>query len=90
MNLLKKLFIAVIIFSIIITPISSLAYTDSSYIWSNFDSLSSVSSSSDNSIKDAKLDLACESAILIDQSTGKILYEQNSHEQLRPASVTKL
>ena len=90
MNLLKKLFIAVIIFSIIITPISSLAYTDSSYIWSNFDSLSSVSSSSDNSIKDAKLDLACESAILIDQSTGKILYEQNSHEQLRPASVTKV
>ncbi len=90
MNLLKKLFIAVIIFSIIITPISSLAYTNSSYIWSNFDSLSSVSSSSDNSIKDAKLDLACESAILIDQSTGKILYEQNSHEQLRPASVTKV
>ena len=90
MNLLKKLFIAVIIFSIIITPISSLAYTDSSYIWSNFDSLSSVSSSSDNLIKDAKLDLACESAILIDQSTGKILYEQNSHEQLRPASVTKV
>ena len=90
MNLLKKLFIAVIIFSIIITPISSLAYTDSSYIWSNFDSLSSVSSSSDNSIKDTKLDLACESAILIDQSTGKVLYEQNSHEQLRPASVTKV
>ena len=90
MNLLKKLFIAVIIFSIIITPISSLSYTDSSYIWSNFDSLSSVSSSSDNLIKETKLDLACESAILIDQSTGKVLYEQNSHEQLRPASVTKV
>lgn len=90
MNLFKKLFIAVIIFSIIITPISSLSYTDSSYIWSNFDSLSSVSSSSDNLIKETKLDLACESAILIDQSTGKILYEQNSHEQLRPASVTKV
>lgn len=90
MNLFEKLFIAVIIFSMIITPIFSLAYTDSSYIWSNFDSLSSVSSSSDNSIKETKLDLACESAILIDQSTGKVLYEQNSHEQLRPASVTKV
>ena len=29
-------------------------------------------------------------AILIDQKTGNILYEHNSHEQLRPASVTKV
>ncbi|SCY99035.1 D-alanyl-D-alanine carboxypeptidase family protein [Alkaliphilus peptidifermentans] len=30
------------------------------------------------------------SAILIDQSTGKILYEKNIHEALPPASVTKI
>ena len=30
------------------------------------------------------------SGILMDQKTGKILYEYNSHEQLRPASVTKV
>ncbi len=30
------------------------------------------------------------SAILMDQKTGKILYDYNSHEQLRPASVTKI
>lgn len=36
------------------------------------------------------LNLTCGSAILIEQSTGKILYEHNSHEQLRPASVTKV
>ncbi len=30
------------------------------------------------------------SAILMDQKTGSILYEYNSHEQLRPASVTKV
>ena len=32
----------------------------------------------------------CESAILIEQHTGQILYSYNCHEQLRPASVTKL
>lgn len=36
------------------------------------------------------LNLTCGGAILIEQSTGKILYEHNSHEQLRPASVTKI
>jgi len=36
------------------------------------------------------LELESESAILIEQNTGKILYEHNSHEQLRPASVTKV
>lgn len=36
------------------------------------------------------LNIESESAILIEQSTGKILYEKNSHQQLRPASVTKV
>lgn len=37
-------------------------------------------------------DLALESggAILIEQKTGQVLYEHNMHEQLRPASVTKV
>ena len=30
------------------------------------------------------------SAILIETSTGKILYENNSHEKLAPASMTKM
>ena len=29
-------------------------------------------------------------AILIEQESGTVLYEHNSHEQLRPASVTKV
>lgn len=37
-----------------------------------------------------ELDLDCESAILIEQNSGQVLYEKNAHEQLRPASVTKL
>lgn len=30
------------------------------------------------------------SALLMEMSTGKILYEKNSHEQLPPASMTKV
>ena len=37
-----------------------------------------------------ELNLDCESAILIEQNSGQVLYEKNCHEQLRPASVTKL
>jgi D-alanyl-D-alanine carboxypeptidase (penicillin-binding protein 5/6) len=35
-------------------------------------------------------DLKSKSAILMDASTGKVLYEKNSHEELPPASVTKV
>ncbi len=40
----------------------------------------------------AETDLApnAKSAILIEASTGKILYEKNSHEKLAPASMTKM
>ena len=41
-------------------------------------------------VKTDELNLQCESAILIEQNSGQVLYEKNSHEQLRPASVTKL
>lgn len=36
------------------------------------------------------LNLESPSAILIEQSTGQVLYEHNAHEALRPASVTKV
>ena len=39
---------------------------------------------------DNSLNLESASAILIEQSSGKILYAHNIHEQLRPASVTKV
>jgi len=38
----------------------------------------------------ASLDLACKSAILMDATTGTVLYEQNADEALPPASVTKI
>ena len=41
--------------------------------------------SDDNSLK-----LESGSAVLIDESTGNVLYSHNAHEKLRPASVTKV
>ena len=38
----------------------------------------------------AQLDVAGKSAVLIDVATGTVLYEQNAHEPLAPASVTKV
>ena len=40
--------------------------------------------------KETNLDIASKSAVLMDASTGKVLYEKNSHEKLPPASVTKV
>ena len=37
-----------------------------------------------------ELDVAGKSACLMDVATGTVLYESNSHEQLAPASVTKV
>ncbi len=34
--------------------------------------------------------LACKSAVLMESSTGAVLYEQNPHESMPPASVTKI
>ena len=38
----------------------------------------------------APAEVAAKSAVLIDAATGTVLYEQNTHEALAPASVTKV
>ena len=60
-------------------------YDDAEYVWS--ENVVQTSSTDDDT---DFLELTCESAILIEQTTGEILYEKNSHDQLRPASVTKI
>lgn len=40
--------------------------------------------------QEVKLEIASKAAILMDASTGKVLYDKNSHEKLPPASVTKV
>lgn len=39
---------------------------------------------------DNSIDLNCKSALLMDSSTGTVIYEMNSHEKLEPASITKI
>ena len=41
-------------------------------------------------VQAATLDVAGKSAVLMDVATGKVLYENNAHEALPPASVTKV
>ena len=40
--------------------------------------------------KNANLKLNVKGAVLIDADTGQVIYEQNSHKELPPASVTKV
>ena len=82
-----------IIFFIVFTMLfSTICFAiDSVYVWSNTinntnSTLQTVSNVEDNN----SLNLESGSAILIEQTTGKVLYSHNIHEQLRPASVTKV
>ena len=73
-------------------PITTLG-TISNFTWSTLDLTQEVSNNInpeagvDNS---NPLSLDCGSCILIEQTTGQVLYSYNPHEKLAPASVTKL
>ena len=63
------------------------------FVWSTLPNTLETSSGdepSDVPSDSNPLNLQSGSAILIDQDSGQILYEHNIHEQLRPASVTKI
>lgn len=87
---LKKFFYILFIFQFMLY-IPSRIYS-ASYIWSSFNDITSEVSADLSSTDDTSnpLNLDCGSCILIEQTTGKVLYSYNSHEKLRPASVTKL
>ena len=89
------LLIFIFILSLCLSLNFSYSFADySNFIWSSNENLTAmVSNNITPSYTDDvsnPLNLDCGSAILIEQSTGKILYSYNSHEQLRPASVTKI
>ena len=63
---------------------------DDNYTWSTYNESLETSSNASNAITNNPLNLQSGAAILIDQDSGQILYEHNTHEQLRPASVTKI
>lgn len=94
---MRKFYLLIIIFSVLLSfTIISLSYdTSSSYIWStdyssSLETSASLLPTSSNIEDNNSLNLESGAAILIEQSSGQVLYAHNAHEQLRPASVTKV
>ena len=90
-GLMKKLFISIIL--ILILSTSTCYAFSSNYTWSVVDNSIEVSTplSEPQEILDNNfLNLDAGSVILIEQNSGEILYGYNIHEQLYPASVTKI
>ncbi len=98
MSLKKKIIylILLVFISHLFLPLSLVFSTnsDSIYVWSNNqEELNEIETN--NKVQEEEkngnfLGITSGSCILIDQKTGKILYEYNAHEKLRPASVTKV
>lgn len=85
---LKKIIICISIMCLIL---GSYVYaTEEQYVWS--EDVTETSSTQTEKIEENQNNLNLESggAILIEQNTGKVLYTYNEHQQLRPASVTKV
>lgn len=95
MKFFKKIIAVFVIIALNITIFSiSYGYSDS-YIWSIESDSITVNSSNNSKLtsevaENNSLNLESGAAILIEESTGQILYSHNIHEQLRPASVTKI
>ncbi len=88
MRFIRKIMISFSIFMLLFQNLLFAVYVDeqTAYVWSD----STVQTASTGEEPKDFLNLSCESAILIEQTTGQILYEKNSHTKLRPASVTKI
>ncbi|MDO5556321.1 MAG: D-alanyl-D-alanine carboxypeptidase family protein [Clostridia bacterium] len=90
-----KLLIFIVLLLLILSfifPVSSFGFNETSInVWSNNSSLdTSITPNFNDESSGNFLEITSGSAILMEQKTGNILYEYNSHEQLRPASVTKV
>lgn len=83
-NLLK--IICIFIIAIFLFPAICIA-SDTIYTWSN-SAKPLTETISTNATTNLSLNVA--SAVLIEQNSGQVLYNQNMHEKLRPASVTKV
>ena len=73
------------LFTLFLLLASSFSYGFTSLtIWNDLENTEEVSN---NSIENY-INLESESAILIETTTGQILFEKDIHKKLRPASVT--
>ena len=95
-----KIIGSVLIILTIFTFSIVLAQDETMYVWSseaepiskqtNANANNNNNSNSNSNGNSNSLNLESGGAILIEQKTGKVLYEHNPHEKLRPASVTKV
>ena len=90
MRNLKLSICLLLILLLTICYISPCFAEDTTYVWSSNLGLQSIQTASEINSEANFLSLESASAILIEQTTGQILYSHNIHEQLRPASVTKV
>ncbi len=82
-KILPAFLVAMVIFPCFVLAI------DTEFVWSSDDVTASVSASVSEEMAN-NLNLECGGAVLIEQNSGKVLYDHNMHEKLRPASVTKV
>lgn len=86
-----KKFAVLLIFVLLCSYCYPTFATDSVFVWSDNVTNEAITTSSIVGNNEGNfLNLTCGGAILIEQSTGTVIYDHNSHEQLRPASVTKI
>lgn len=86
---MNKTFLKILsIFLLIIVSILQITSYATEFVWSNYDETILTSTTEEQTGNFLNLD--CGSAVLIEQNTGSVLYNHNMHEQLRPASVTKV
>ena len=84
---MKKILAALLAACLLLTP----AFADSLEANDVFDpEAEAVLAPEEVEAEAAALAIAAPSAILMEKSTGNILYEQDSHKQYEPASVTKI
>lgn len=85
-----KRIIAIFLVIFLIGPNITIATADD-FVWSSDDVTSIVNANVTEATNNSNsLNLESGGAVLIEQNSGTVLYEHNMHEQLRPASVTKV
>lgn len=87
--MLKKIS-AVLIVSIMMFSLFSISYADDALNFDGFSDVVSYIKTVGTDVQAANLELGVRSAVLIEASTGTVLYSENMDEQLPPASVTKV
>ena len=94
---IKRSITILMIFIILFANVKISFASEETYIWSTLETSAEIKENKEKTVEtnsdideNNSLNLESGSAILIEQSTGKILYAHNIHEKLRPASVTKV